>query len=248
MGTEIVCVSTGERFGDVYAQRLHNMLCRNFEAPFRLTCLTDRRRDLPSEVQQVDIKGFQEQGFFNKMLLYNPEVLPIDGMLYMDLSLAIKSDVSHLASYGRGLDKDLVVIHDWKRPVLNTCVQWITRNDTTKALWEFYKEGSHPEFRTRGDQEFVQDALDLLGLGDRIGYFEDGEIQSFKVLRAAHRRSDEAFRALWEKTKIVKFHGIPRQHHVLSPWQRFWNVTVRYPHYARKDWNFLVDEIREMWR
>jgi hypothetical protein len=111
-----------------------------------------------------------------------------------------------------------------------------------------YRSDKYPEFRTKGDQFFTYSTLQALGLEDRIGYFPDGEIQSFKVLREAHRESRAKFEQLWAKTKVVKFHGLPRQHEVLNPWQRFWKVTVRYPQYAAKDWGFLVDELRELWR
>lgn len=245
---EIVCVNAGDKFPDLYVQRLFNMLGRGFSRPFRLTCFTDRKRDVSQEVEQIDIREFKACGPFNKVLLYNAEVVPYEEMLYLDVTLFIKDDTAHLVEHARSLDADLVAIRDWRRPVMNSCVQWITKNDTLRAVWDVYRSDKFPEFRTKGDQFFTYSTLCALGLEERIGYFPDGEIQSFKVLREANRRSREQFQDLWKATKIVKFHGVPRQHEVIDPWKRFWNVTVRYPHHARSDWTFLVDETRERWR
>lgn len=245
---EIVCVNAGDKFPDVYVQRLYNMLGRKFNRPFNLTCYTDRKRDLSAEITQMDISKWEESGFFNKMVLYNTDETPFDEMLFMDITLLIKDDISHLVDHAKSLDADLVAIHDWKHPVMNSCVQWITKNDTTQALWELYRTDKHPEFRTRGDQEFTFDALKVLGLEHRLGYFPRGEIQSYKVLRAANRRSPEEARKLLEASKVIKFHGVPRMHEVLNPLKRIRKVTFRYPHHATKDWNYLVKEIREWWQ
>jgi hypothetical protein len=245
---EIVCVNAGDKFPDLYVQRLYNMLGRKFARPWRLTCFTDRRRDLSAEIVQVDIVAFAAKGPFNKLLLYNPEFFPYDEALFLDITLAIKEEVGGYVDYAKSLDKDVVAIRDWRRPVMNSCVQWITKNDTLRQVWEVYESDRYPEFRTKGDQFFTFSTLQALGLEDRIGYLPDGEIQSFKILREANRESRDKFFELWAKTKIVKFHGVPRQHEVLNPWLRFWKVTVRYPEFAAKDWSFLVEELREMWR
>ncbi len=244
---EIVCVNAGDKFPDVYVQRLHNMLGRKFSLPFRLTCFTDRRRDVSSEIVQVDISAFSARGPFNKVLLYNPEVLPYDEALFMDITLVIKEEISGFVQYAKSLGKDVVAIRDWRRPVMNSCVQWVTRNDTLRQVWDVYDSDRYPEFRTKGDQFFTYRTLQALGLEDEIGYFPDGEIQSYKVLREANRESKEAFEKLWARTKIIKFHGVPRQHEIISPWLQFWNVTVRYPQFALKDWGFLAKEVREWW-
>ena len=245
---EIVCVNAGDKFPDVYVQRLYNMLGRNLTVPFRLTCFTDRRRDLSREIEQIDIGARGERGFFNKMLLYDSENFPAKECFYLDITLVIIRDITHLVDFARSTGSDLVCVRDWKRPVLNTCVQWIRHGETTRALWEFYKSGARPEYRTRGDQEFVFDALFDLGLSHAPAYFPSGEIQSFKVLRDANRESKAGFAELWSKASIVKFHGSPRQTDILDPWRRIFAVTMRYPHHALTDWPFLVDEVKTLWK
>jgi hypothetical protein len=245
---EIVCVNAGEKFPDLYVQRLFNMLGRKFSLPFRLTCFTDRQRDVSSEIVQIDIRQFSARGPFNKVLLYNPDVMPYDEALFMDITLVIKEELSGYVDYAKSLGKDVVAIRDWRRPVMNSCFQWIAKNPTLRAVWDVYNSDAYPEFRTKGDQFFTYSTLQALGLEHQIGYFPDGEIQSFKVLREAHRESDHKFHELWAKTKVIKFHGMPRQHEVVNPLQRFWTTTVRYPQFAFKDWNFLVREIREWWK
>ncbi|HXH62495.1 MAG TPA: hypothetical protein VNI20_14210 [Fimbriimonadaceae bacterium] len=246
--TEIVCVNVGPQFPDYYVQRLFHMLERNFHEPFRLTCFTDRLRDLCGEIRQIDVRERALEGPFNKLLLYDQEVMPYDAALFMDVTLMIVGDVTHLASYAQRVNADLVAVPDWRRPVMNSSVQWITKNETLCEVWKAYDQGKHPEFCTKGDQYFTYSALCKMGLKDRIGYFPEGEIQSFKVLREAHRRSIGQFEDLWEVARIVKFHGTPRPHEVLDPWTRFYKVTLRYPQYAAHDWKFLLREIREHWR
>lgn len=245
---EIVCVNAGEKFPDFYVQRLFNMLGRNFSRPFQLTCLTDRKRDLSSEIVQFDISSVAGKGWFNKLLMYNPEVFPYDEALYMDITLVIKEDLTYLVDYAKSLNKDMTAIRDWRRPVMNSCVQWVAKNHTLKTIWDVYASDKYPSFRTRGDQEFIYSVMEELGLLDKIGYFPDGHIQSYKVLREAHRESGEKFEKLWRETKVIKFHGVPRQIDILEPWNQFTNVTLRYPHHALKDWNFLKKEIQEWWR
>jgi hypothetical protein len=245
---EIVCVNAGDKFPDYYVERLYNMLCRKFSRPFRLTCFTDRGRDVNDDIVQVDIAPFSAKGPFNKVLLYNPDVMPYDEALFMDITLVIKEELSGYVDYAKSLDKDLVAIRDWRRPVMNSCFQWITKNDTLRAVWDVYDSDKYPEFRTKGDQFFTYSTLQALGLEHEIGYFPDGEIQSYKVLREAHRESDAKFQELWAKTKVIKFHGMPRQHDIVSPWLQFWNVAVRHPQYVLKDWNFLKKEIEAWWR
>src|SRR5690349_617658 len=245
---EIVCVNAGDKFPDLYVQRLYNMLGRKFSLPFRLTCFTDRKRDVSKEIIQIDIKQFSARGPFNKVILYNPEAMPYDEALFMDITLVIKEELSGYIAYAKALDKDLVAIRDWRRPVMNSCFQWITKNDTLRAVWDVYVSDNYPEFRTKGDQFFTYSTLQALGLEHEIGYFPDGEIQSYKVLREAHRESESKFQELWAKTKVIKFHGMPRQHEVIKPIQHFWTTTIRYPQFAIKDWNFLTKEIREWWR
>lgn len=245
---EIVCVNAGDKFPDVYVQRLFNMLGRKFSRPFHLTCFTDRKRDVTSEVTQIDIGQWDARGPFNKIILYNADEMPYDEMFFMDITLVIKDDITHLVDHAKALDVDLVAIHDWKRPVMNSCFQWITKNDTTRAIWDVFNSDHYPEFRTKGDQFFTYSTIQKLGLEHRLGYFPDGQIQSFKVLRSANRESRAKFEELYKIARVIKFHGIPRAHEILNPWLRFWNVTVRYPHHAVKDWNFLAKEIRECWQ
>lgn len=243
-----MCVNAGEKFPDLYVQRLYNMLGRNFSGPFRLTCLTDRKRDVSQEIAQIDIKEFGARGPFNKVLMYNQAVFPYDEALFMDITLVIKEDLAYLVDHARGLKKDMIGIRDWRRPIMNSCVQWVTKNEALRSVWEVYASDRFPEFRTKGDQFFVYNTLCALGLEDRIGYFPEGHIQSYKVLREANRESKKKFEQLWNETRIIKFHGVPRQTDVVDPWKQFWNVTVRYPHHALRDWNFLKKEIVEWWK
>ena len=131
---------------------------------------------------------------------------------------------------------------------MNSCVQWITQNDTTKAIWEHFLSGENPEFRVKGDQFFTYSTIQHLDLEHRLGYFPDNQIQSYKVLRSAHRRSQEEFEELYKLAKIVKFHGIPRATDILDTWRQIQKVSLRYPRYMFKDWNFLVEDIRKYWK
>jgi len=245
---EIVCVNAGDKFPDYYVERLFNMVGRNFSRAFQLTCFTDRKRDVSTEIQQVDISQLCQKGPFNKLLLYDPETMPYREALFLDITMAIKEDITHFVDHAKGLDKDLVAIHDWRRPVMNSCVQWITQSDTTRAVWDVYQSDQYPEFRVKGDQFFTYSTLGALGIEDNLGYFPKGQIQSYKILREAHRVSDEKFEELWRETKIVKFHGVPRATEILDPWKRITKVALRYPQWIHKDWNFLVKEIEEMWQ
>ena len=54
----LVCLMAGDGLSDDYVTRLHNMLSRHASRPFKLTCLTDRKRDLPAGVDSFDISSW----------------------------------------------------------------------------------------------------------------------------------------------------------------------------------------------
>lgn len=74
---EVVCLSFGDRYKDLYIARLDNMLRRHLPVPYTLTCVTDRPRKIPNGVRTLDASGWrmEREGMrvtTNKLRLFDP--------------------------------------------------------------------------------------------------------------------------------------------------------------------------------
>ena len=58
MALKVVCLNTGDRYGDEYVSRLYSMVQRNISEPIEFICYTDRARVLPAEIEQRSTRGW----------------------------------------------------------------------------------------------------------------------------------------------------------------------------------------------
>ena len=93
----VACVRTGAKYGTDYVYRLKAAVGRHLQQPHRFVCLTDRPSDLP-DVETVDIARHRLEGWFGKMVLFEPAWRTGERVLYFDLDMAICCDLSPLAA------------------------------------------------------------------------------------------------------------------------------------------------------
>ncbi len=245
---EVVCLNVGDQFPDLYVERLFNMLSRQVDEPFQLTCFTDRNRDLPSAIKQSDCSSWGYSGWFNKVKLFDIDEMPSSEFLYFDVSLVIRSNLRRLIDFAAKEPADLIAVRDWHYDVLNSCVMRITRSETSQTIWQAYRENEFADEKFPGDQNFIDAVIKRKGLTSQLQFFPSDFILSYKSLLKLHRRKPQEAAEMLKGGMILKFHGRPRMPDLLSPRAFLKSVTRRYPNWAFKDWMYLSDEVREHWR
>lgn len=251
---EIVCLLTGDRYGDVYVERLFAMLARHMPVPFRLTLFTDRRRELPPEIRQELLDAWptvareaEHPTFLKLRLLSMPFVA--EEFLYLDVTLVIRADMTSLLAFAFGRSEDLVTIDDWNYPCYNSSVMRIRRG-TFAEIPAAFAAGEIVPMHNLTDQDFIYGYVKEHAQDSRVATFPKGTIVSYKRVRRWNRREPERARSAMAEATIVKFHGPQKMHDLVRPAYRFrrvflpvWYRTRRWP-----DTWFWIRELKEHWQ
>jgi hypothetical protein len=250
----IVCMLMGEDIPDIYVRRLASMLERHVHVPFRLHCITDRARPLPDGVCVIDSsswKDMRREGMritTNKIRLFDPEWLPFEEFLYMDVTLVIQRDMKSLLDHCLNSPLDLITVRDWGYDTYNSCVMRIRKSAHLHKIYQMFQEGKTYKQHTPGDQDFVHACIRELGMQDRVGFFQPDHVVSFKMLRILHRKDPNKAYEQIRRATIVKFHGRDKMHLLLNPSYRFFKVVLRHLNTGARDASFWLTELRANWR
>lgn len=190
---KVVCVHYGRKYKTEYVNILHNMVKRYSDADF--LCISDHWDGKNCEVVMGE-KDFD--GWWNKIQLFNPDFLPGERFLYLDLDVVITEDISSILER----TEKFVTIKDWIYNTYNSSAMLMTGGEHGHVYDLFCKDkekamASCPQ----GDQQWITNyvAADL---------FQDGDFASFRM-SACESES---------KGKIVVFHGKPDPHEVKGTW------------------------------
>ena len=88
----VVCVNWGDKYASEYVTRLHAMVSRNTTKNFKIYCLTDKPTAYQEPIVPIQLPTGLE-GWWNKMLLFKPGVLPEGEYLYFDLDVVIVDNI-----------------------------------------------------------------------------------------------------------------------------------------------------------
>lgn len=224
---QFVCLATGDLdgLGDRYVTRLHGMIAARCPAPFALACITDRPRNIPASIGQIDCSRWRElrrpgmRPTTMKICLFNPAYVPFEEFFYLDLSLVIRGDLAPLLEVASRSARPLVILRDWLYDSYNSSVMRI-RNRELRIVYEDFAAGVAYPQHVAGDQDFLHATIRARGLGDLVDMFPPELVASFKLAARTARRDRAASRALVERASIVKFHGAPKLHEAVRPWNR----------------------------
>jgi hypothetical protein len=222
-----VCVATGDLYGvgDLYVSRLHGMLSAWCPAPFSLTCYTDRPRNLPAAISQIDCSGWSElrrpkmRPTTLKLGLFNPAYVPLDEFFYLDLTVVIRQSLGPLLDAAASRTEPLVILKDWTYDGYNSSVMRI-RNWDLAFIYEAFAAGETYTQRIPGDQDFIHAAIRTRRLQRLVATFPPQLVTSFKFAAQTARRDREASRQAVARAVIVKFAGRVKLHNVLRPYNR----------------------------
>ena len=248
----VVTVQAGDRYPDLYVNRLRGMVARQLDQPHRFVCFTDQpvqgRFDAGVEVRDLSAWGLP--GFFNKLRLFDQavtgELTGGEPFLFLDLTLVIRKSLAPLLAFGGGTPASVVGVADWNYPVLNSSVLWVRPDVHTQRVWDNWASGERYDGRIPGDQNYI-DATFRRESPEALVFWPEGMVVSYKRLRKRAARDPGGAREALERAVILKFHGRPKPHEVLAPWRHLPSTVLRHPFRARL-WRYLADEIEADWR
>jgi len=249
-----VCVATGDLYGlaDRYVARLHAMLAARCPVPFTLACITDRPREIPAAIRQIDCRGWHElrrdgmRPTTIKLGLFNPAYVPDREFFYLDLTLVIRQGLGPLLAAAAARPEPLVILRDWCYDSYNSSVMRIRGGELEVVYRDFAAGVSHPQ-RVAGDQDFLHATIRSRGLERLVATFPPGLVASFKMAARAARRDRAASRAAIERAVIVKFHGAPKVHEVRSPWNRLVKYGLGYLPFGAWGLPFSLADLGRSW-
>lgn len=252
---EFVCLATGalHGLGDRYVSRLHAMLAARCPVSFRLSCITDRPRSVPGSIRQIDCSRWREllrpgmRPTTMKLGLFNPAYVPCAEFFYLDLSLVIRGDLAPLLEAGARSARPLVILRDWFYDSYNSSVMRIRQPDLRIVYEDFAAGVSYPQ-QVAGDQDFLHATIRTRGLAHLVDTFSPDLVASFKLAARTARRDRAASRAMVEKAVIVKFHGAPKLHEAVRPWNRLVKYGLRYLRHGAWGLPFSIAELDRAWK
>ena len=224
---KVVCVNWGTKYPVDYTIRLFNMVQRNTTKDFEFHVLTDdiTRYDKYPEINAIEIDT-DDVGWWCKMLMFKPGVLPDGNYLYLDLDVVIVASIDDLFDH-----KEFGIIRDFIRPddgILEgkefnssvmrfnpkNCHGIYTHYVNNKKTWLNYQKQVH----FFGDQNVISNYLNFYP--DFCNPFPDKWLWSFKKGvdrgKTAGDRSRMFGREIPPGGKICVFHGNPNPTEVLD--------------------------------
>lgn len=221
---DVVCVNWGTRYAPEYTYRLLNMVRRNTSRSFRFYCLTDDPSRYAGDIAPIALPPGLT-GWWNKMQLFRPGVLPEGEYLYFDLDVVIVDDIDGLFDFeGFGIGRDFINPDtgilggkEYNSSVMKFGPNehlWYAFEDN-RAQWDAIQE----KVAFFGDQNVISHYLNT----KRYAHpFPDEWIWSFKMGTQRGRRPvehDQFYGAeIPAGGKVCVFHGLPKPSEVDVGW------------------------------
>lgn len=220
----VVCVNWGTKYGPDYTHRLYNMVRRNTNRDFDFYVLTDQVDRYPN-YKAVELNT-DEVGWWNKLQMFKPGVLPDGEYLYFDLDVIIVDNIDSLFEYN-----SFAAIRDFIRPndgllpgneYNSSCLRFnnvesagiYTHYINNRKLWHGYQKQIH----FFGDQNVISHYLNSYPYFHNP--FPDEWLWSYKkgAKRGAHAgdRSQMFGRWIPDNGKVCVFHGNPNPEEVIE--------------------------------
>lgn len=224
----VVCVNWGTKYGTEYTHRLYNMIKRNTTKEFKFHVLTDQvgiYDKHPYITVPLDV-GFT--GWWNKLQMFKPGVLPEGEYLYFDLDVVIVDNIDCFFEHeGFGIIRDFIRPDNGLLPgkEYNSSVLRFN-NKFLSGIWDYYIQNKNQwhsyqdQIHFFGDQNVISSYFNHY---PTIGkHFPDEWLWSYKkgVVRGKHAgdRSQMFGRRIPKGGKVCVFHGSPNPTEVEEEW------------------------------
>ncbi|MDB2513451.1 FkbM family methyltransferase [Alphaproteobacteria bacterium] len=220
----VVCINWGDKYAPEYVMRLHAMIARNTTKSFKLYCLTDKPDAYQSPIISLKLPSGLE-GWWNKMLLFKPGILPNGEYLYFDLDVVIVDNIDCFFEFENfGITRDFINPEEGllEGKEYNSSIMRFSQNE---ELWNFFVanqniwKANQERVNFFGDQNVISAYLNR---HDYNSPFPDAWIWSFKIGSIRGQRPLDHTKFLGaeipENGKICVFHGRPNPSEVSIDW------------------------------
>jgi len=244
----------GDAYPDIYVHRLAGMLERTLDVPFRLHCITDRRRHLPKSVEAIDARDWQDvrrpgmRITTMKIRVFDPCSVPFEEFLYLDLSLVIQKELGPVLDFCNQSSRNLVIVRDWNYDVYNSCVMRVRQCPELYSIYREFADGKVYPYRWHGDQDFIHACIREHGNEEHVDFFEPDHVVSYRNLRFLYREDEEAALDAVRRATIVKVHGRLKMHQILHPYHNFTGIRLKNLRRGGRDATFWTKEMKALWR
>ena len=118
-----------DKYGDSHVWDIFWQVKKYFKHPFTFTLLTNFTTITHPSIRVVDISKWEYDGWWNKMLLFHPDI-DLDGKnIYLDLDVTIQNDISQLGEFI--FPKLLTKVYCYWKPI-----DWLDTSKQEKAVRE----------------------------------------------------------------------------------------------------------------
>ena len=216
----VVCVNWGTKYSVDYTHRLYNMVKRNTVHPFNFYILTDQVDRYAKYKNYIPIElNTDEVGWWNKLQMYKPGVLPDGEYLYFDLDVVIVDNIDCFFDHPSfGITRDFIRPDNGLLPgkeYNSSVLRFNSRQSegiykhyiNNRKMWHGYQKQVH----FFGDQNVTSHYVNYYP--DFLNIFPDEWLWSYKkgMVRGKHAgdRSQMFGRSIPEGGKVCIFHGEP---------------------------------------
>ena len=117
----VICIKWGNRYEDLYVNRLQGMLARNASETFKLHCFTDANAGIDSSIECHPIPEITvpskdiAPGKWRKIALWSKPPSGLEGpTLFIDLDSVVTGPIDELFTHGS--PKDIILARNWIKP------------------------------------------------------------------------------------------------------------------------------------
>ena len=153
----VVCVNWGTKYPRTYTERLYNMVKRNTTRDFNFYVLTDQHV-YEEPIKTIELKAGMK-GWWNKLQMFDKEVMPEGEWLYFDLDVVIYNKLPNLVR-----EKFTLLDDTWWRepahtPLNSSIVSW---TGDVSHIWKKFKANDEEYLKkyNKGSDEFYYKEID----------------------------------------------------------------------------------------
>jgi|TARA_R110000744_G_scaffold157861_2_gene273814 hypothetical protein len=222
----VVCVNWGTKYSREYTQRLYNMVKRNTTKDFKFYVLTDQTSLYYGDIIPIELDG-GFTGWWNKLQMFKPGILPKGEYLYFDLDVVIVDNIDCFFEHPSfGIIRDFIRPDNGILPGKEYNSSAMRFNTDLSSIWEYYIQNNikfhdmQKQVSFFGDQNVVSSYVNYYP--NILNCFPDEWLWSYKkgVERGKHAgdRSQMFGRSIPEGGKVCVFHGNPNPTEVSDKW------------------------------
>lgn len=201
----IICVNVGNKYSHIYTEKLYQMVERNLNYKYKFYSITDKKHN---NKNIIPIKPDNHlQGWWTKLMLFKPNIVDSDYILYFDLDTIIIKPIDKVLSM---MGSNLTIVRDtWVKNSFNSSIMLIKTN-SLPYIYNSYNEKEldnlkfQKNIKVRGDQCWITYKY------PEANIFPEDWFISYKDIYVRKK-------PVWtNNTMAIRFHGKPNPEDVVN--------------------------------